>query len=352
MNFERLSPLEMMSLANLERVHTSILAWILGEDSPLPLRQRANIVAALSGIDPVASPTGTRSVMEYEHIDLLVTVVHAGGMQNLAIEAKLRSNEHSNQLAEYDDILEKNKISPCAKVLLTLDGTLPERNEMWNPISYERLEEVIRREYEAAGKADIYIQDFLQLLERLGWLVRNLDRPECASLCFRSVVQDQDAVDRDPEDAPGLFRYVKRMRLGKILQECWMRRLCARALALRELLPEHWGAMVGETNGAAFLNVENLTRYPGFGVGLQIQGRALKMFSYPVLGPGTDATEEQQTEAATILAEMMVKAEIPGTPTTPRNRGFRSIAIGTAPEERDLAAWGPLVANAITKVVD
>ena len=283
---------------------------------------------------------------------LLTAVVHPGGMQYLAIDAKLRADNRSNQLDEYDDILRIHRISPCAKVLLTLDGTLHERNEAWNLISYARLEEIIRRECDAVGKSNIYIQDYLQLLERLGWLMGNLEKPACASLYFRGVVRhDRDEVAHDPEDSPGLFRYLLRMRLGEELQKCWMRRLGVHALALRDPLPEHWATKVGDAMCMAFLSVENVTRYPGFRVGLRIEDRTLKMYSYPVLDRNnTPATEEQQTEAATILAGMMEKAGVQGARTTPI-RGFTSIAIGTAPEERDFAAWGPLVANAITKVV-
>ena len=93
MLFATLSPLELMSLADRERVHTSILAWIIGEYSPLPLRQRTEIITALGELEPSIDPIATTAATEVESIDLLASLRDEQGMRHLAVEAKLRSKE-------------------------------------------------------------------------------------------------------------------------------------------------------------------------------------------------------------------------------------------------------------------
>jgi hypothetical protein len=48
-DFTRLSALELMSIGDRERVHTALLSWLLGKDSPLPPMSRGRVAAALAG---------------------------------------------------------------------------------------------------------------------------------------------------------------------------------------------------------------------------------------------------------------------------------------------------------------
>lgn len=343
MLFQPLSPLEVMSLANLERVHTSILAWILGADSPIPLRQRADLFAALGGGAAVPDPVALSSVTEKDSIDLVATLERPGGRQLLAIEAKLRSKEHSKQLAKYDEVLSRVGDAVCAKVFLTLDGTPPESSPSWRAVSYVDLEVMLRRAYAASGVTNVYVADFLQMLQRLVTLLSGLGTPDYDSIYFGETAAD-------PIDAPGLARYVDSMKCGKTLQECWMRKLFRETVALLPRgLPPHWRCEVTETHGQALLDILNTALHPGYAIGLQVQHDAVKLFCCPY--PPHESDDAQTARADQLLREVMAAAGVKGKPTKPRSRGFTSVRVASSPKNRDLHAWARCVSDALAVVL-
>jgi hypothetical protein len=340
MPFAPLSPLEVMSLADRERVHTSVLAWLLGQDSPLPVRQRADIIAALGRTAPVQDPVRTSASTEVDKLDLLVKLEHPAGVQYLAVEAKLRSKEHSEQLAHYDQAIAAKGLAPCAKVLLTLDGTPPESSLEWHPISYARLGEVLRQARTASGIQNVYFDDFLRLIERLVSLVEGLAIPAWAAAYFKTS-------GRDPEGAEGLNAYLARMKLNKILQQCFMRRAFREGVALLTTPPgDKWRVEIEESHGHALLNLQDITSRPGFAVGVQFQHDAAKMFACPY--PPRKATQQETDTAARLLRGLMTARDIDALPSVPVSRGFTSVRVATAPGNRDLASWAQFMARAIS----
>jgi hypothetical protein len=340
MPFSPLSPLEVMSLADRERVHTSVLAWLLGEDSPLPVRQRADIIAGLGGTAPVPNPVRTSASTEVDKLDVLVKLDHQGGVQHLAVEAKLRSKEGSGQLARYDDVISAQGLVPCAKVLLTLDGTPPESSPEWRPVSYRLLGEVLDQARAASGIHDVYLDDFLRLIGRLVSLVDGLAIPAWTAAYFASG-------GRDPEGAEGLTSYLARMKLNKVLQQCFMRRAFQEAVALLPVPPgEEWRVEIEESHGHALLNLQDTTSHPGYAIGIQFQHDAAKMFACPY--PPRKATPQETATAAQFLQALMAGRGIDAVPTVPVRRGFTSVRVATAPRTRDLALWAPYMAHAIS----
>lgn len=338
MPFTTLTPLELASLADRERVHTAMLAWVLGEHSPWPPTVRGRLAARLGGRELPEHVATTEAWTEWTHVDLLVRV-DAPRAWHLAVEAKLKSSEHSEQLAAYDEALAKLP-GPRDKVFLTLDGAPPRSGVGWQAVSYARLAALLSEAHAAAPTGNAYVTDLQGMVGRLAAAVGLVGAAGGAEVVFGES-------DADPAGHAGFCRYVNRLKLGKILQQAWMRRLAALA---QPAPPAGWGQHVGETNGAALLNFQLVDAVPGYTVGLQLQHRALKMFCHPEPYPRA-ATAAQMAGAQQHLHAMMANGGFAGTLNNARTRGFTSLTIGEAPAGRDLDEWTGAVAQTLAAVV-
>jgi hypothetical protein len=96
---------EAIALADAERVHSQVLAWLF-ESSLLSATQKSEILAKLAGIAEDCSKLIVET--EYEHIDVLVETASS----IIAIENKIKSAEHGDQLLHYEKALRKKAKSP------------------------------------------------------------------------------------------------------------------------------------------------------------------------------------------------------------------------------------------------
>jgi hypothetical protein len=78
---------------------------------------------------------------ENEHIDLLVRLDCAGGSHHVAVENKLKSAEHTLQLARYDTYVDG--LGDCTKLFLTLVGEQPQSSSSWLAVPYALLHEAV-----------------------------------------------------------------------------------------------------------------------------------------------------------------------------------------------------------------
>lgn len=333
-DFTRLSALELMSLGDRERVHTALLSWLLGQDSPLPPMSRGRVAAALAGVEPTVV-TSTMSSTEVKNLDVLVEL-EGPTSWSLAVEGKLKAREHSDQLARYSAQLSGRTRQP-SKVLLSLAGDAP-GVPGWRAVSYEQLASALRAENANGLGADPYARDYLSMVERLAAAVRVVESEAGARVVF-------DESEDEPNRAPGFCNFVTRLRLSKVLQQTWMMRLQALVLTLAPL-PDLWNTEIDETNGAALVNFQR--PLDDCCVGLQVQHRSLKMFSYPLSEAPSPA---RIAASAAVLAEMARRFGTAKAPSKTRTRGFSSITVAGAPPGRDLTNWASVVAGILAKVV-
>ena len=351
MPFTNLTPLEYASLADRERVHTAWLAWLLGEHSPWAPGIRGQLAASLCGRTATAVES-TSSVQEWiggdgrKRLDLLVRLEGPEGIWHVALEAKLRASEHSDQLESYDRALTVLQ-GPVAKVLLSLDGIAPRGGSEWLPVNFARLAELLGQSMDVAEGSDTYVVDYQAMVARLAHAAALMGLERVA----RSLFADEGEAEVDPADARGFTAYVSQLKLRKILQQAWMFRLGRRVRdSLGDDLPAGWSFHIDESNGAALLNFHLPMAFPGFTAGLQVQHDALKMFCHPEPYPKT-ATAAQTQGAAAHLNAMMEAEGLTGRPNAARNRGFTSLTIGRGPEVRDLERWAAAVEAALVATV-
>lgn len=352
MPFTRLTPLEYASLADRERVHTAWLGWLLGEHSPWPAKARGQLATKLSSRRAAADVQTTTSMQEWSggddrrRLDLLVRLDGPDGTWHLAVEAKLKASEHSEQLRAYDQALDALG-RPVSKVLLSLDGMAPRSGVGWQPVSFARLAELLGEAMDATETLDAYVVDYQAMVARLAHAVVVASAEPVA----RGLFADRSDALVDPPDAPGFAAYVSQLKLRKILQQAWMYRLGRRVHEdVAHELPPGWSFHVDESNGAALVNFHLPNAFPKFTAGLQVQHRALKMFCHPE--PYPNAATPAQTEGASVYLRAMMTAEnVDGRVNAARARGFTSVTLGNGPEARDMGEWAAAVEVALMTTV-
>ena len=317
MKFESLTPLEYLALADRERIHTETLRWLLGPDSTLPMDSRRRILERLIGVD-IGPLEIVDSSSEVKHIDLLVKLAGPGGPGVAAFENKLKSGEHSAQLARYDVYLES--FDPCFRVFLTLLGEPARSSQAWITRSYTDLLAAIEPEIGAQSDSSTYLAEYCAGLARLVEAVR-LVTEEPDDYAGFGVVFPDELGRRPPTD---FAEYVAKFRLRMILQKAWMRAL---GIAVGESMGNDallWE--VGEQRGIAlvdFLFGEVVIDDNRFKCGIQLQGWRVKVFAAPEPYPKL-ATTAQHNGVAEILEALRSHLGTELKLTTPGSRGFRS----------------------------
>jgi PD-(D/E)XK nuclease superfamily len=126
--------IEWVSVSAREPVFSAALAWVLSDDSPLPLDQRLSVVGSICGGRPMEGGAITCTT-EYERIDVLVTVERPGQHLYIGIENKIKAAESKDQLAIYDRHLDALPGS-VERIFLTLTGERPVSGRDWKAVSY------------------------------------------------------------------------------------------------------------------------------------------------------------------------------------------------------------------------
>ena len=124
---------EYLGIADMEKIHSQILQWILSEDNKsLNSNQKNKLIELFFEIQDFEI---TEIITEYEKIDILIKSSNSV----ICIENKLKSSQHSNQLEKYKKSI-KNKYGEINSHFFFL--TLIDENSFdkdWKNISYNKL---------------------------------------------------------------------------------------------------------------------------------------------------------------------------------------------------------------------
>ena len=139
---------------------------------------------------------------EWKNIDLLVRCNQPPFV--VAVENKIRSSEHSNQLAKYQHTVGNEFVSiPIMYVFLTIEGdeASDESKEDWVPYSYGDLHRVLQRLRNA--NASSIGDDVLAFLDHYLRLIRGrlMDDEQIVALCERIYKNHRQAIDLIQEHA-------------------------------------------------------------------------------------------------------------------------------------------------------
>lgn len=161
--------------------HSNMLAWLLNPKGNHNLGSKvlkrflrqifsSPLQPGLSPVDAEAMDFNSVQIeREWKHIDILIIASDVV----IAIENKVFSKEHSNQLQRYREVIEKHFPShKHAYVFLTPNGESPEtETDFYEPLSYEFIADLITRILETYGESvddrtKLYLKDYVQTVRR------------------------------------------------------------------------------------------------------------------------------------------------------------------------------------------
>lgn len=162
---------EYLGMANIERVHSQILAWILSDNCTAIDQAQKN--ALLSNILGLKNHSNINYVQtEVNDMDILVMT----DREVVVIENKFKSGQHSNQLNRYrNDCENMFKDKPKYYVYLTLMGD-DSKSKEWISVSYNDVYNYMKDLKLEPGISDSFIfQEYLKYLERLTEVVSDFN---------------------------------------------------------------------------------------------------------------------------------------------------------------------------------
>ena len=200
-----------------EEFHSNVLAWLLDPGLSHGLGDRFLTRFLLhAGIQAVEHPqdwTATEVIREWAHVvdgqrgylDILI-VNHAQQIL-CAIENKVLSDEHSNQLARYRKALEESSYPTFAKylVFLTPGGTSPVREEEkqhWKPLAYAMVFDIVQQvvaDHEMPSRAGV-----CAFLNQYATTFRRNIMPETSlsQLARKTYLEHREAIDLIIDNIP------------------------------------------------------------------------------------------------------------------------------------------------------
>lgn len=169
---------DVLKITKTEIRHSNMISWLLtpNENHGLGDLFLKNFICSIvkKGIRKYVNPldfmttdlSGFRVSREWEHIDILLT----SESYIIAIENKIDSDEHNDQLENYRKIIEERYANQKkVYVYLTPDGIAPSDEDYWDILTYEDILESLDFAYNSkkndiAEGARTLIQDYINLL--------------------------------------------------------------------------------------------------------------------------------------------------------------------------------------------
>ena len=202
--------LETLKIVDAEIRHSNVLAWLLQPDSTHGLgdyflRKILKVIAA----DAVGSTSDPKALFqfesmdlfgaeirrEWEHTDITIIIPASNGGVVIAIENKVKSEEHSNQLVRYRKSVEEHFGGYTSYlVYLTPSGTTP-GDDNWQIMEYKTIADLLERTLNAKRGSlgqdiRIFLEHYLVALRR--YIVGN---SEMEVICRKIYEKHKEALD-------------------------------------------------------------------------------------------------------------------------------------------------------------
>lgn len=172
---------EYIGIADMERIHSQILAWIFSTDcNALDEVQKRELLMTIFKLENVFE---IKSILtESQRIDILIET----DSDLIVIENKLKSSQHSNQLERYVELFKRiHKVRPKFYFLSLIDETVKDPN--WKRISYTKIFEALLELKLSSSPHSVILAEYITYLGKLSGLLRD----------FQSNSTKYDMVFRD-----------------------------------------------------------------------------------------------------------------------------------------------------------
>jgi len=200
---------ETLNLVNVEIRHSNVLSWLLNPNENHGLNtyflniflkrfisDNKTVIEALNVFDiEMLNYNDVEIRREWKNIDILIIIKESDKNIVIAIENKIKSTEHSNQLERYREIVEKEFANfHRLYVFLTPENTIP-TDESWNNLSYSTVSELI--ENIILHKRDLLNENILNFIEHFNIILKRylVGNSEIEIICKQIYKKHKDALD-------------------------------------------------------------------------------------------------------------------------------------------------------------
>jgi hypothetical protein len=229
---------------------------------------------------------------EWKHIDILIIASDVV----IAIENKVFSKEHSNQLKRYREIIEKHFPShKHSYVFLTPNGESPEtETDFYEPLSYEFIANLITRIIDTYGeslddKTKLYLKDYVQTVRR-----DIMKDDEMTALAKQIYANHKNIIDFIVNNRPDELSRLRDILSEKVLSRGWS--LASPSPSFVRFIPTNLLPLIYKNQ-----EVKNGWKYSeSFLFEIRLSDKVNKLVFKSVIGP-TDSSYDDETFESILL---------------------------------------------------
>ena len=267
---------EMLAIADQERIHTQVIAWLLTYgSSPLSTTDQARLINHLFNVDlPVDEIKNIKIITELNNLDL--AIIHKKAF--IVIENKLKSKQRKDQLKRYSTEIQNLKDTSTfdisaepIKFFLTFSGELSDQED-WRSIDYKHIHESLV----AIDSKENYIVDYIELLRKLissrdDFLINHNNYKE---IFRRSGMKAVNRLNNPLSTENENIKFICENKLERIFIETLFRKITNNCNLKKAEINESHGVALIHVDFFSFKALENPNHL--FKVGYQIQGDSIK----------------------------------------------------------------------------
>lgn len=280
-----------ISVADMERIHSSMIAWIIDDanDAALsgklggskfhtfPLNVRSKLLCMWFGVDPTRQFKTIKAKVEWNNIDVMIESEDSQGKKDVwIIENKLKSQEHQSndkkggkiwQTQKYEDIItDRFKGVPAHFILLSLMGDKAKSNSMnWKSYTYEDLYKSLQQELPSSMSYSL----IYEYVNAIGKMTQNLTTFLNSDYQYCDYVFKKQNIGHKVAKKP-TEQYIVGNGLETIFQKCFLKHIIKNITS--QTLTDYG---IAETHGTALLEYTYKTKGM-LHLGVQFQNGAFK----------------------------------------------------------------------------
>lgn len=259
---------DLLALADVERVHSSVIGWLLSDGcNALSIEERSQVLHKLFGVEETKVYKEIKMELEWENIDIFWETKDENGIDACwVLENKIKSSQHSNQLEKYRECVEgiyQNRAKYC---FLTVIGEPAKSSEVeYKNRTYADLVAILKPYFEGS-KAEphwIIAREYFETIRRMTevtetFLKTPANFPEVFTDGNKSMREKHNNPEWDklPEDK----KYISEKGMETLMQKYYLYKVIEAVLGKpQKTLIKRWH--VGETRGNADMAI-HFEKYP------------------------------------------------------------------------------------------
>ena len=275
-----------IGVADMERVHSAMIAWILDDENENTLsstnpsqfttfskKERSCLLCELFGVGKKEFQS-IKTHVEWYDIDILVETKDFDGNKEVwVIENKVKSNQHSNQLDKYVNIIKgnektkgKNPQALCTiykgisddkqhYCFLTLIEEKPQgtHRKLWHNCLYSNFYCLLKKQT-LSGIVNEYADCLLELTDALKHFLDNYQDYKSVFSDGSKKKEDKNIVQIKNSNKGQYAPYIAEYGLETIFQKCFLAEIWKKYIGEKYIFHDKdWS--ISETNGTALLDI-------------------------------------------------------------------------------------------------